>query len=136
MSSQLIKMGFSINAARKLTMLVSCFAILPVVFAMYADNLWLAVAILGLATAAHQSFSANLYTLPSDVFPRAAVASVIGIGGTVGAIGGMLMSKYTGYVLDSLHTYTPIFVVGATAYLLALLVVHLLTPRYAPAKVD
>ncbi|HXC55404.1 MAG TPA: MFS transporter [Rhizomicrobium sp.] len=136
LSSQLIKMGFSINAARKLTMLVSCFAILPIVFAMRADNLWLAVGILGVATAAHQSFSANLYTLPSDVFPRAAVASVIGIGGTVGAIGGMLMAKYTGWVLQSLGTYTPIFVVAAAAYALALLVVHILSPRYALANVD
>ncbi len=136
LSSQLIKMGFSINAARKLTMLISCFAILPIVFAMYADNMWLAVGILGVATAAHQSFSANLYTLPSDVFPRAAVASVIGIGGTIGAVGGMLMSKYTGYVLQTLGTYTPIFVVAAGAYALALLVVHLLSPKYAPANVD
>ena len=136
MSSQLIKMGFSINASRKLTMLVSCFAILPIVFAMYADNLWLAVGIIGIATAAHQSFSANLYTLPSDVFPRSAVGSVIGIGGTVGAIGGMLMSTYTGYVLQTLGTYTPIFIVAAVAYALALLVVHTLSPRYALAHVD
>ena len=136
MSSQLIKMGFSINASRKLTMLISCFAILPIVYAMYADNLWLAVGIIGLATAAHQSFSANLYTLPSDVFPRSAVGSVIGIGGTVGAIGGMLMSTYTGWVLQSLGTYTPIFIVAAAAYALALLVVHLLSPRYALANVD
>lgn len=136
MSSQLIKAGFSINAARKLTMLVAALAVTPIAFAMYADNLWLAVGIVGLATAAHQAFSANLYTLPSDVFPRAAVASVIGIGGTLGAIGGMLMSKYIGWVLDTLGTYTPIFIVGATAYLLALAVIHLLSPRYELAKVD
>jgi ACS family hexuronate transporter-like MFS transporter len=136
LSSQLIKMGVSINGARKITMLIAALAVMPIAFAMYADNLWLAVVIIGVATAAHQAFSANLYTLPSDVFPRAAVASVIGIGGTVGAIGGMLMSKYTGYVLDALHSYTPIFVVGASAYLLALLVVQVLSPNYAPAKVD
>jgi ACS family hexuronate transporter-like MFS transporter len=136
LSSQLIKMNFSINWARKITMLVAALAVTPIAFAMNADNLWLAVAIIGVATAAHQAFSANLYTLPSDVFPRAAVASVIGIGGTVGAVGGMLMSKYTGYVLDQLHTYTPIFIVGASAYLLALLVVHVLSPRYDLAKVD
>jgi ACS family hexuronate transporter-like MFS transporter len=136
LSSQLIKLNFSINAARKITMLVAAVAVTPIAFAMYANNLWLAVGIIGLATAAHQAFSANLYTLPSDVFPRAAVASVIGIGGTLGAVGGMLMSKYTGYVLDHLHTYTPIFIVGASAYLLALLVVHLLSPRYELAKVD
>ncbi|MBS0472830.1 MAG: MFS transporter [Proteobacteria bacterium] len=136
LSSTLIKRGCSINAARKITMLVSCIFVFPVMFAMHADNLWLAVAIVGLATAAHQAFSANLYTLPSDVFPRAPVASVIGIGGTVGAIGGMLMAKYTGYVLDQLGTYTPIFVVAGAAYPLALLVVHILSPRYDLAKVD
>jgi MFS transporter, ACS family, hexuronate transporter len=136
LSSRLMKMGYSINAARKLTMLISCFAILPIVFAMYADNMWLAVGILGVATAAHQSFSANLYTMPSDVFPRSAVGSVIGIGGTIGAIGGMLMAQYTGYVLQTLGTYTPIFIVAASAYALALLVLHVLSPRYALAKVD
>ena len=136
LSSALLHRGFSLNAARKLTMLVSCFAILPVAYAPFADNLWLAVAIIGIATAAHQSFSANLYTLPSDVFPRAAVGSVIGIGGTAGAIGGMLMSEYTGYILQTLGTYTPIFVVAVAAYALALLVVHTLSPAYAPAKVD
>jgi MFS transporter, ACS family, aldohexuronate transporter len=136
LSSLLLHRGFSLNAARKLTMLVSCFAILPIVYAPFAANLWLAVAIIGIATAAHQSFSANLYTLPSDVFPRAAVGSVIGIGGTAGAIGGMLMSEYTGYILQTLGTYTPIFVVAVAAYALALLVVHTLSPTYAPAKVD
>ncbi len=102
LSSQLMKMGYSINgSAQAEAMLISCFAILPIVFAMYADNVWLAVGILGVATAAHQSFSANLYTMhrSRSVFPRSAVGSVIGIGGTLGAIGGMLMAKYTGYVL-------------------------------------
>ena len=136
MSSFLLRRGFGLGAARKLTMLISCFAILPIVTAQYADSLWLAVTILGVATAAHQSFSANLYTLPSDVFPRAAVGSVIGIGGTIGAIGGMLMAQYTGYVLQTIGSYTPIFVVAVAAYALALGVVQWLSPAYAPAKVD
>jgi ACS family hexuronate transporter-like MFS transporter len=136
LSSLLLRRGFSLSAARKLTMLISCFLILPIVTAQYADNLWLAVVILGVATAAHQSFSANLYTLPSDVFPRAAVGSVIGIGGTVGAIGGMLMAQYTGYVLQTIGSYTPIFVVAVAAYALALGVVQWLSPTYAPAQVD
>jgi ACS family hexuronate transporter-like MFS transporter len=84
---------------------------------------------LGLATAGHQAFSVNLYTFPSDVFPKPAVATVVGIGGTAGAIGGMLMSKYAGFILDRVGTYTPIFVIAAFAYLLALLVFHLLSPR-------
>lgn len=136
LSSRFLKMGWSLNRARKTTMLICALAVLPVAFAAYADNLWLAVLIIGVATAAHQGFSANLYTLPSDVFPRAAVGSVVGIGGMLGGVGGMIFAKYTGAVLDRIGSYTPIFVVAASAYLLALLVVHLLSPRYAPARID
>ncbi len=136
LSSRFMHRGMTANAARKLTMLICAICVTPIAFAMYADNVWLAVGIIGLATAAHQGFSANLYTLPSDVFPRAAVGSVIGIGGMVGGIGGMAMSKYAGWVLEKIGSYTPIFVVAASAYLLALLVVHLLSPRFAPAKLD
>jgi len=134
-SSRLIRRGWSLNAARKTVMLVCALAVTPIAFAMYADNLWLAVGIVGLATAAHQGFSANLYTLPGDVFPRSAVGSVVGVGGMIGAIGGMLMAKYAGWVLERLHTYTPIFILAAVAYVLALAVVHALSPKLAPAKI-
>ncbi|HWW79736.1 MAG TPA: MFS transporter, partial [Steroidobacteraceae bacterium] len=129
LSSRLIRYGASVNVARKLTMFLAALLVIPVMFAMYADSLWLAVAIVGLATAGHQAFSANLYTFPSDVFPKQAVGSVVGIGGTAGAVGGMLMSKYAGWVLDSIGSYTPIFVVAGTVYLLALAVIHALSPR-------
>jgi ACS family hexuronate transporter-like MFS transporter len=132
LSSRLIRRGWSINRSRKTTMLICALAATPVAFAANVDSLWLAVAIIGLATAAHQGFSANLYTLPADVFPRAAVASVVGIGGMIGAIGGMAMAKYAGWVLEKLGVYTPIFVVAASAYLLALLAIHLLMPRMTP----
>ena len=135
MSSRLMKAGKSVNYARKAAMLLSAIAVLPVFFAQSIDNLWLAVLVIGIAAAAHQAFSANLYTLPSDVFPRAAVGSVIGIGGTAGAIGGMLMAKYAGFVLDSLGTYTPLFAVAGSAYFVALVAVHLLSPRLAPVDV-
>jgi ACS family hexuronate transporter-like MFS transporter len=135
LSSNLMKRGWSINAARKTTMLVCALLAVPVMFASFASSVWLAVLIIGVATAAHQGFSANLYTLPSDVFPRAAVGSVVGIGGMLGALGGMVFSKYIGKVLEDIGTYTPIFVVAGTAYLLALLVVHLLTPKMEPVKI-
>src|SRR3546814_1377160 len=106
MSSRLMKAGRSVNYARKAAMLVSAVAVLPVFFAQSIDNLWLAVLVIGIAAAAYQAFSANLYTLPSDEFPRAAVGSVIGIGGTDGAIGGLLMANYAGIVLDHLGPYT------------------------------
>jgi ACS family hexuronate transporter-like MFS transporter len=96
---------------------------------------WGAVALIGLACAGHQGFSANLFALPSDVFPRWAVGSVVGLGGLSGALGGMAMSKYASWVLETLHhDYTPIFIFASVAYLLALLVVHLIVPRYAPAR--
>ncbi|WP_033922233.1 MFS transporter [Sphingomonas sp. 37zxx] len=128
-SSRLIAGGRSVNYARKLTMLICAFAVTPIFFAQSIDNLWLAVLVIGIATAAHQAFSANLYTLPSDLFPRAAVGSVVGIGGTVGAIGGMLMAKYAGFVLDGIGSYAPLFFVAGSAYFLALLAVQLLSPR-------
>lgn len=134
LSSNLMKRGKSANYARKLTMLICAFAVMPIMFAMYVHSLWAAVAIVGLATAAHQGFSANLYTLPSDMFPRAAVGSVIGIGGTIGGVGGIVMAQYAGRVLDQLGTYTPIFVVAGSVYLVAVLVIHLLTPKLEPAK--
>ncbi len=130
-SSRMMKRGMSANMARKLTMLVCAFLVMPIFFAQYATNLWLAVAIVGLATAAHQAFSANLYTLPSDMFPRAAVGSVVGIGGTVGAIGGMMMAKFTGYILETTGSYTPIFAVAGSTYIIAVIVIHLLSPRLA-----
>ena len=135
LSSHLIHRGWSINAARKTTMLICALAVTPIFFAQYVDSLWAAVAIISLATAAHQAFSANIYTLPSDMFPRKAVGSVIGIGGTAGAIGGMLFSLFIGQVLERHGNYTLIFLVSGSVYLLALLIIQLLSPRLDEAKV-
>jgi ACS family hexuronate transporter-like MFS transporter len=135
LSSHLIHRGWTINAARKTTMLICALAVTPIFFAQYVDSLWGAVAIISLATAAHQAFSANIYTLPSDMFPRKAVGSVIGIGGTAGAVGGMIFSLYVGQVLERLGSYTLIFAVAGSVYLLALLIIHLLSPRLEEAKV-
>ncbi|HEY6455949.1 MAG TPA: MFS transporter [Steroidobacteraceae bacterium] len=135
MSSRLLRAGLTLNAARKWTMLLCAVLVMPIVVASYVNSLWITVAIVGLATAAHQGFSCNLFTFPSDVFPRQAVGSLVGIGGTAGAIGGMLLSKYTGWVLDRVGSFAPIFALGGSAYVLALLVVHVLSPRLAPARV-
>ncbi len=135
-SSFLIKRGWSINAGRKFAMLICALCVLPVSLAIYAENLFIAVAIIGLAAAAHQGWSANLFTLASDTMPRRAVASVVGLGGTAGAIGGMLMAQYAGYVLESTGSYTPIFLLIGSMYLFALLIIHLINPRLEPAKID
>jgi ACS family hexuronate transporter-like MFS transporter len=136
LSSRMMHRGVSLNKARKLTMLICALLAVPVMFASFASNVWLAVLIIGVATAAHQGFSANLYALPADVFPRSAVGSVVGIGGMLGGIGGMVFSKYVGQVLEKIGTYTPIFIVAGSVYLLALLLIHVITPKYEPAKVS
>ncbi len=92
------------------------------------------VLLIGLACAGHQAFSANLYTLPGDLFPRWMAGSVVGLGGLAGAVGGMLMAKYAGMILERVGSYQPIFIVAACAYLVALLVIHLIVPRYAPRR--
>ena len=132
-SSTLLQRGLSLNLSRKTAMLICAIAVVPVAFAANAGNLWIAVALIGLACAGHQGFSANLYALPSDLFPRWAAGSVIGLGGASGALGGMLMAKYAGWVLESVGSYRPIFAVAAFAYVLALAVVHFLVPAYTPA---
>jgi ACS family hexuronate transporter-like MFS transporter len=135
-SSRMMKAGASVNRARKLTMLGCAIVILPVIFVQNVSSLWLAVLLLGIATAGHQAFSANLLTLPSDLFPRTAVGSVVGIGGTAGAIGGMLIAKFIGYVLDISDSYAPIFAVAGGSYFLGIIALHLLSPRLERASFD
>jgi ACS family hexuronate transporter-like MFS transporter len=135
LSSALIKQGWTVNAARKTAMLTCALAVTPIVFAANATNLWVAVGLIGLAAAAHQGWSANVYTLTSDMFPKQAIGSVVGFGGTAGAIGGMLIAKVTASVLQYTGSYVPVFIIAASAYLLALLVVHLLSPRLEPARI-
>ena len=133
LSSHLLRRGWTVNRARKITLLVCALCATPVMLAGWVSNLWLAVAVISLAAAAHQGFSATLYALPADLLPRNAVGSTIGLGGMLGAVGGMLMSKYTGWTLDHARGYTPVFLVAGCAYLCALTVVHLLSPRLQPA---
>jgi MFS transporter, ACS family, hexuronate transporter len=127
-SSALLKRGHSVNFARKIALLACALAVLPVVYAPYSKHLWLVVGLVGVAAAAHQGWSANLFTLPSDTFPKAAVASVVGIGGMIGAIGGALLQTATGYIVALTHSYLPLFVIACSVYLLALLVIHLVLP--------
>jgi ACS family hexuronate transporter-like MFS transporter len=129
LSSSLIKRGWTVNRARKTAMLICALSVLPIVVAASVSSLWTAVALIGLATAAHQGWSANLYTLTSDMFPQHAVASVVGIGGFGGAVGGMLIAAFTGFLLQWTGSYVPVFVLAGCAYLAALAVIHALVPR-------
>jgi len=131
-SSRLLARGRTPNRARKTAMFVCALFALPVAFAAHAPSMWWAVLAIGLACACHQGFSANVYAIPGDLFPRGRSGSVVGLGGLSGAIGGMLMAKFAGSILGTLGSYGPIFAVAAGAYLVALLVIHLLVPRYTP----
>ena len=136
LSSTLMKRGISLNRARKTAMLVCALAVLPIAFAAGAKELWVAVALISVAAAAHQGWSANLFTLTSDTFPRQAVGSVVGLGGMAGAIGGMLIAKLTGYILQATGSYVPVFLIAASAYLIALAVIHVLMPKLEPARLE
>jgi ACS family hexuronate transporter-like MFS transporter len=103
------------------------------------SNMWVAVLLVGLAAAAHQGWSANLFTTVSDMFPKQAVGSVVGLGGMAGAVGAMAILKLTGYILGDkpdASSFTPLFILAGTAYLVSLLVIHVLVPRLEPAKLQ
>jgi ACS family hexuronate transporter-like MFS transporter len=136
LSSSLLKRGWNRNAARKTAMLTCALAVTPIAFAAGVRTEWAAVMLVGLAASAHQGWSANVYTLASDMFPRKAVGSVIGFAGMSGSIGGMLIAKVTGYILQATGSYVPVFLIAASAYLVTLLVVHLLVPRLEPARIE
>jgi ACS family hexuronate transporter-like MFS transporter len=136
-SSALIARGWTVNRGRKTAMLAAALMIVPTMLAPSAPSLWMAVAIVSVAAAAHQWWSANLFTLVSDLFPRRAVGTVVGIGGFAGAMVAMATQRATGRLLDSSHgDYRAIFAVCGLAYVAAWLLVHALVPRMEPARVD
>lgn len=136
LSSSFLKRGWSQNAARKIAMLICAACVLPVWIAGVTTNVWLAVGVISLALAAHQGWSANLFTLVSDTFPRRAVGSVVGIGGMAGALGGLFMSEVVGQALKRTGQYMPMFIAASVMYLITLLVIHLLNPRLRPVGLD
>jgi ACS family hexuronate transporter-like MFS transporter len=117
-------------------MLICALAVVPIPLAAYARHEWVAVMLVGIAAAAHQGWSCNVFTLASDMFPKQAVGSVVGFGGMWGAIGGMVIAKITGYVLQATGSYLPVFIIAASAYLIALAIVHVLVPNLEPAPLE
>lgn len=137
LSSRLIQRGRTPNFARKVTMIIAGLCVLPLLFVTGVGNMWLAVLLIGIALAGHQAFSTNLLSIPPDMFPKRAVGSVIGLGGFAGGIGGMIMAKSTGLVLDATQgNYTIIFAMCTTVYFLAVAAIHLLSPRLAKVEVQ
>lgn len=134
LSGAFLKKGWSINKARKLTLLICALIILPVAGVAFTESKWLAVFLIGLGAAGHQAWSANIFTLASDVFPKKAVASVVGIGGMVGAVAGIISNFILGSVLDQANNtgFFWAFLVAGTSYLIILGFVHLLMPNMTP----
>lgn len=135
LSSFFIRRGWSVNKSRKTTMLIAAITVTPVYFASQTPDLWAAVALIGLALAAHQAWSANIFTIASDMFPHHVVGSVVGIGSTLGAVGGMFGATIAGFLLESTGSYAPLFIVAGSTYLIALLIIHLLAPDLKRALV-
>jgi ACS family hexuronate transporter-like MFS transporter len=136
LSSSMIKRGATVNRARKTALFLCSLGVIPIMFSQNITNLWLGVVVLGLATAAHQGFSSNLYTLVSDMFPKNSVASVAGFGGTWGYIGASIFQVFVGYMVMDAGNYLVPFICAGSAYLIAFGVIHLLVPSIEVAKLD
>jgi ACS family hexuronate transporter-like MFS transporter len=143
-SGFLIKKGWPIFKARKFSMLIFAICILPVVAAQALGkiNPWMAIIVIGIATTCHQGWSANIWTIPSDMFPNKTVATIVGLGGMAGAIGGILIARIAGVLLDYFKSsghietgYYIMFIISGTAYLLAWIILHLMTPRMEKVKI-
>jgi ACS family hexuronate transporter-like MFS transporter len=135
-SSWLLGRGWSTNAARKTAMLTYALCIVPVAFAPLVSEKWIAVFLIGMAAGSHQGFSANLYTLTSDIFPRNAIGSIVGIGGFAGASGGFLLQLSAGWLKELTGNYIALFAIASSAYLIALAVIQLLIPKLEPVEYD
>ena len=142
LSGYLMKCGWSVNRARKTTMLIFAALVAPVVFATVTHNAWFAVGLIAVAAAAHQAWSANVFSLAGDMFPRRVVGSLTGLGGFAGSIGGTLLFIVVGQIRKAAiargeqGNYFLIFLAASVTYLLALLIAHLLAPKLEPARID
>ena len=136
LSGWLIKRGLPVYRARKISMFIFAVMVVPIIFVQFTTDIWAAVALISLAAAAHQAWSANIFTTASDMFPKKAVSSVVGIGGMAGSIGGILFPLLIGVLLDHFKLaghlttgYNIIFVICGGAYLIAWTAMHVLAPK-------
>ncbi len=132
LSGALLRRGWTVNASRKAVMLLCAICVVPIVVVSQVSDLWVAVFLIGLAAAAHQGWSANIFTTVSDMFPKNAVGSVVGFGGMAGAVGGMILSSAAGYILEFTGSYLSLFVLAGSIYLATLIIFQLLVPKMEP----
>lgn len=142
LSGHLMRRGWSLNRARKTTLAVVAACVVPVFFASITDKAWLAVVLIALAASAHQAWSANVFTLAGDMFPRRVVGSVTGLAGFAGSVGGFGLFVLIAQVRDAaernhdLGNYRLIFMSASLAYAAAAVLVHLLAPKLEPVKFE
>lgn len=136
LSSYFIRKGWAVYKARKTAMLIIALLVVPIMAARYTTDIWIAVGLISLAAAAHQAWSANIFTTVSDMFPKKAVSSVVGIGGMAGSVGGALFPLFIGFILDYykgigniIAGYNIIFTVCGSAYVVAWGIMHILSPK-------
>jgi ACS family hexuronate transporter-like MFS transporter len=135
LSGSLLKRGWTVNGSRKTALLLCALAVTPIMIAAHTKTAWLAVLVIAIAAGAHQGWSANIYTLASDMFPKDAVGSVVGFGTMAGSISGMLVAKAVGYILQGTGSYVPVFLMAGLAYLVAFGFIQALAPRLKPAEI-
>ncbi len=135
LSGSFIKKGWTVNKSRKVVMIICAILIVPIIFASTV-SLWFSVILIGVAAASHQGWSANLFTTVSDMMPKRAVASVVGLGGLAGAVGGMLIAYVAGLILQLTGHYIMLFIISGTVYLVALAIFHILVPKMEPADLS
>jgi ACS family hexuronate transporter-like MFS transporter len=134
LSSTFIHRGWAINKARKTVMLIAAILVVSIIVASQVTDLWTSVILIGIAAAAHQGWSANIFTTASDMFPKRAVGSVTGLAGMAGSVGGLLFAPFIGYLLQWTGSYFVPFLISGSAYLVALAIFHLLAPKLEPVK--
>ena len=127
--AQLVKLGMTVKLSRRLAMLACAVAVMPIMLLGNIHSLWVAIGVISLAVAAHQGWSANIFTLASDIFPRSAVGSVTGMAGFGGAMGGILAAYIVSHVLQRYNSYAGLFIGAGLAYITALLIIQLLVPK-------
>ncbi len=133
LSGHFIKRGWTINRARKTTLLLAALCAVPLMFVASIQNTLVVVVLIGLGTAGHQAFSSNIFAMISDLYPRRAVATIAGMGGLAGSVGGILIAQATGWTLELTGSYLPIVIYAGLGYLIAFAAIQLLVPRMEPA---
>ncbi|MGD0413143.1 MAG: MFS transporter [Verrucomicrobiota bacterium] len=136
LAGRFMRKGWTVNKARKITMLICAAFVVPVFYSAITDNKWVAAVLITLAASAHQAWSANVFSLAGDMFPKRVVGSVTGLGGMFGAGGGLILFYVTGKLLKYTGNYFPVFLMGSLAYVSALAIVHLLVPKLEPADME